>query len=176
MRSENSLDDQLPTKFVSIMPPNSFNCCLAWDSNLNTLLTRPRRLLYGIIPKFSILVSMISPKCSIVENDAELMLMALYTHILSHSSNILGCTHSFWLFMFWFTDENASFLHFFRKITNIRSWRCFSSSKIRTQFLHTFGHIIMIFKVMSQYFPALFKRIHYHIRSAKCYIHEISTS
>ena len=47
----------------------------------------------------------------------------------------------------------ASFFHFFHKITNIRSWRCFSFSKIRTQFSHTFCNITMIFKVMSQYFP-----------------------
>ena len=36
--------------------------------------------------------------------------------------------------------------------------RCFSSSKIRTQFSHTFCNNTMIFKVMLQYFPALFKR------------------
>ena len=46
------------------------------------------------------------------------------------SSNILGCTHYFWLFTLWFIDEEASFFHFFYKITNIRSWRCFSSFKI----------------------------------------------
>ena len=48
-------------------------------------------------------------------------------------------------------------------------WRCqcFSSSKIRTQFSHTFCKITMIFKVMSQYFPALFNRMHNHIRSAE---------
>ena len=54
---------------------------------------------------------------------------------------------------------------FFHKITNIRNWWCFSSYKIRTQFSHTFCNITMIFKIMSQYFPALFKRIHNHIRS-----------
>ena len=90
-----------------------------------------------------------------------------FTHTFCHSSNILGCTHCFWLFTLWFIDEDASFFHFFHKITNIRSWRCFSSSKIRTQFSHTFCNITMIFKVMSQYFPALFKRIHNHIRSAE---------
>ena len=56
---------------------------------------------------------------------------------------------------------------FFHKITNIRSWRCFFSSKICTQFSHKFYNITMIFKVMLQYFPALFKLIHNHIRSAK---------
>ena len=57
-------------------------------------------------------VSMMSPKCSIVENDSELNLMAL-THTFCHSSNILGCTQCFWLFMLWFIDEDARFFHFF---------------------------------------------------------------
>ena len=64
-----------------------------------------------------------------------------FTHIFCHKSNILGCTHCFWLFTLWFIDEGASFLHFFLKLKNIRSWRCFSSSKIRTQFSHTFCNI-----------------------------------
>ena len=58
---------------------------------------------------------------------------------------------------------------FFHKITNIWSWRCFFSSKIRMQFSHTFCNITMIFKVMSQYFPDVFKRIHDHIRLAEGY-------
>ena len=41
---------------------------------------------------------------------------------------------------------------------NTPSWRCFFSSKIRMQFSH---------KVMSQYLPAFFKRIHNYIRSAE---------
>ena len=53
-----------------------------------------------------------------------------------------------------------SFFNFFHKIANIRSWRCFSSFRIYTQFSLTFCNITMIFKVMSEYFPALFKRIH----------------
>ena len=38
--------------------------------------------LYDVIPKSSSFVSMMSPKCLIVENDGELMLMALHTHFL----------------------------------------------------------------------------------------------
>ena len=79
-----------------------------------------------------------------------------FTHTFCHSINILGCMHWFWLFTLWFIDEVASFLHSFPKITYIRTWRCFSFSKIRTQFPHTFCNITMIFKVMSQYFPAGF--------------------
>ena len=92
-----------------------------------------------------------------------------FTYTFSHSGNILGYTHCFWFFTLWFIDENASFFHFFHKITNIQSWRCFSSSKIRMQFSHTFCNITMIVKVMSQYFPELFKCIHNHIRSAEGY-------
>ena len=53
-----------------------------------------------------------------------------FTYTFCHSSNILGCTHCFWLFTLWLIDDDASFFHFFHKITNIRSWRCFSSYKI----------------------------------------------
>ena len=42
----------------------------------------------------------------------------LFTHTFCHSSNIFGCIHCFTL---WFIDEDASFFHFFHKITNIRS-------------------------------------------------------
>ena len=81
----------------------------------------------------------------------------LYSRV-QHSSNILGCTHCFWLFtLWWFIDEDASFFHFFHKLMNIRSWQCFSSSKIRMQFSHTFCNITMIFKVISQFFSALLK-------------------
>ena len=46
---------------------------------------------------------MMSPKCSIVENDVDGA-----SHTLSaHSSNVLGCTHSLWLFMLRFIDEDA---------------------------------------------------------------------
>ena len=44
--------------------------------------------LYGVIP-------IMSPKCSIVENDGELMLMALHSYTFCHISNILGSTHCF---------------------------------------------------------------------------------
>ena len=44
-------------------------------------------------------------------------------------------------------------------------------AKIKMGFIiassHTFCKITMIFKVISQYFPALFNRIHNHIRSAE---------
>ena len=76
-----------------------------------------------------------------------------FTHSFCHSSSILGCMQCFWLF----TMRMPVSFTFFHKITNIRRWQCFSSSKIRTQFSHTFCNITMIFKVMSQYFPALFK-------------------
>ena len=64
--------------------------------------------------------TLMSSNCSIVENDGELMLFR-FTHSFCHSSNILESTHCFWLFRFWFIDEDVSFFHFFHKITNIRS-------------------------------------------------------
>ena len=78
-----------------------------------------------------------SPKCSIVENVGELMLMALHTHFLPTAAIFLDVLHCFWLFTLWFIDNDASFYYFFHKITNIRSRRCISSSKIRMQFSHT---------------------------------------
>ena len=118
---------------------------------------------YRLYAKFN---SMISPKCSTVENDGELMMMALHTHFLpqkqySKAYALISAFHA--LVYRW----ECQFLIFFHKITYIRSWRCFSSSKIRMQFSHTFCNITMIFKVMSQYFPALVKRIHNRIRSAE---------
>ena len=59
------------------------------------------------------------------------------------------------LFTLWFIDEDASFVYFFHKITNIQSWRCFSSSKICTQFLRTFCNIIIIFKGNVAIFPSV---------------------
>ena len=38
-----------------------------------------------------------------------------FTHTFCHSSNILGCTHCYWLFPLSFKDEDASFFHFFHK-------------------------------------------------------------
>ena len=107
-----------------------------------------------------------------------------FTQTFCHSSNILRHTHCFWLFTLRFIDEDVNFFHFFHKIMIIRSWRCFSSSKIRTQFSHTFCNITMIFKVMSQYFPAYtysfggrIKLIICQIRhEASVTIHEISRS
>ena len=64
-------------------------------------------------------------------------------------------------------DKDVSFFRFFHMKTNIWSSECFSSSKIRTQFSHTFCNITMIFKVMSQYLPPLFKRRHNHIPLAE---------
>ena len=71
----------------------------------------------GFYAKF---VPMISPKCSIVEKDGEIMLMALHVR-----------------FGFAFTRCGLSIrmpLSFvFHNITNIRIWRCFSSFKIHTE-------------------------------------------
>ena len=105
---------------------------------------------------FAKFVAMVSPKCSIVENDNEVMLMALHTHY----------SRVYELFLT-FHALVANFFHIFHKITNIRSWRCFSSFKIRTQFSHTFLNIAMILKVISQYSRALSKLIHNHICSAE---------
>ena len=85
-----------------------------------------------------------------------------FTHSFCHSSNILGCTHGFWLFTLCFINEDATFFHFFHKITNIRSWRCFSSSKVRTQFSHTFCNITMIFAIFPNVVQA-YTRIAFYI-------------
>ena len=56
-------------------------------------------------------------------------------HTLSATAAIFSSVRTvFCLFTVWFIDEDASFFHFFHNITNIRSWRCLSSSKIHTQF------------------------------------------
>ena len=49
---------------------------------------------------------MMSPKCSIVKNDGELVLMALHTHFLPQQQYSR-------LFTLWFIDEDTSFFYFF---------------------------------------------------------------
>ena len=122
--------------------------------------------LYGNMKRFLCKIRLFekSPKCLIIQNDGELMLMALRARSLPQYFRVYAL---FWLFTLWFLDEDASFFYFFQKITKIRSWWCFSSSKIRTQFSHAFRNNSMIFKVMSQYISALLKRKVDHIRSAE---------
>ena len=109
---------------------------IGWSIDFNTWTNWT---LYGVIQRYL---------CKIRLNDVSENFQVLrttvnwcwwrFTHSFYHSSNILRCTHCFWLFMLWFIYEDASFFYFFHKITNLRSWRCFSSSKIRPQFSHTF--------------------------------------
>ena len=92
------------------------------------------------------------------------------SHTLSATAAIFpGVRTVFGFLLFGLAMRMPVSFTFFHKITYIRSWRCFYSSKIRTQFSHTFCNISMIFKVVSQYFQALFKRIHNHIGLAKRY-------
>ena len=118
----------------------------------------------GLYAKF---VFMMSPKCPIVENDGELILMALHTLFVPQQqySRVFALFLAFHALVYrW----GCQFLSLFSQDNeHIRSWHCFSSSKIRTQFSHTFCNITMIFKIMPQYFPALLKRIHNHIPSAE---------
>ena len=70
-------------------------------------------------------------------------------------------THCFWLFLFWFIDEDASCFRFFsqdNEHTELMVLLFFQNPY--AIFARTFCNITMIFKVMLQYFPALFKRIH----------------
>ena len=58
-----------------------------------------------------------------------------FMHICCHSSNILGCTHCFWLFTLWLIGEDASFFFSFFTQDNEHTevWRSISSSKICMQ-------------------------------------------
>ena len=66
----------------------------------------------GLYVKF---VSMMSPKCSIVETDGGLMLT---THTSATAAIFSGVRTVFGFFTLWFIDEDVSFFHFFHKITN----------------------------------------------------------
>ena len=94
-----------------------------------------------------------------------------FTHTFCHSSNILWSRLLrlvFLAFQALVYRCGFPFISLFSyKVMNIRSWRWFSSSKMRTQFSQTFFNITMVFKLMSQYFLALFTRIHNHIRSVE---------
>ena len=67
----------------------------------------------GLYAKF---ISMMSPKCSIVENDGELMLMPLHTHFLPQQqySRVYALFLAFQALVY-------RFFHFFHKTMNIRS-------------------------------------------------------
>ena len=127
----------VPKSTSSVSRSQAHSICKSWTN----------WTMYGVIPRYL---------CKIHLNDVSEMFNCWErrwidvdgaSHTLSAKAAIFS---AFWLFTLWFTDEDASFFHFFHKITNIRSWQCFSSSK-----------------VMSQYFPALIKPIHNHIRSAE---------
>ena len=83
-------------------------------------------------------VWMMAPKCSIVEDDRELMLMALHTHFLLQQqySRVYG-----WVFTLWFIDEDVSFFHFFHKITNIRLLFFQNPYAIFTHILHFYHNL-----------------------------------
>ena len=130
---------------------------IGWSIDFNSW---PNYTVYGIIPR---------PLCKILLNDVSKMFSCwerwwIDVDGASHTFSATAAIFSGVCTVFGFS--RFGFFHFFHKITNIRSWRCFSFSKIRTRFLLTFCNITMIFKAMSQYFPALFKPIHNHIRSA----------
>ena len=119
----------------------------------------------GLYAKF---ISMMSPKSSVIENDGELMLMAFHAHFLPQQQ-YCQVYALFCLFTLWFIDEDASFFHFFNKLTNIRSWRCLSSSK---------SNIAIFPSVVQPYsFSGIIQLIICEIRyELSVTIHEISTS
>ena len=135
-----------------------FNCCErrrsenALDGQLASTLEPIELCMASCQGRYAKFFSMITPKCSIVENGGELKLMAFHIHFLPQQqySRVYAL---FWLFTLWFIDEDASFFHFFQK-TNIKSWRCFSSSKIRfahiLQHYHDFQSNVAIFPSVVQ--------------------------
>ena len=98
----------------------------------------------GFYAKF---VSMTSSKCLIVEVDGELMLMALHIHFLSGLCTVFGFSRfDLWMRMpvsFTFSQDDEH-----------------SELTVHPFFQNPY-------KVISQYFLALFKRIHNRIRSAE---------
>ena len=72
------------------------------------------------------------------------MLLGIHAHILLPQEYY----RMYALFFFFFFSCFSSFFHFFHQIMNLRI-------------------ITMIFKVMSQYFPALFKSLRNHIIPAE---------
>ena len=131
----------------------------------------------GLYVKFG---SMMSPKFSIVDNDREEMMMALHTHFQPQQQyfRVYAQFLGFHTFVYRWGCQFLSF--FFHKITNIRSRRYFSSSKIRTQFSHTFCAIFSSFVqayAQPYSFGGRIKLIICQIRyELSVTIHEINTS
>ena len=101
---------------------------------------------------------MMSPKCSIVENDGDVDVDGA-PHTLSATATIFSGVRT----VFGFTRFGISmkmpvyFTFFTREQTYGADGASFLPKSVRN---------FRIFKVMSQYFPASFERIHNHIRSA----------
>ena len=101
-----------------------------------------------------VFVSTMSQKCSIAENDGELILMASRTFSAT-AAIFQGVRTVFSFSRFGLSMRMKVFFHFFHKITNIRSWRCFSSSKICTQFSHSFCKHYYDFQSNVAIFPSV---------------------
>ena len=135
-------------------------------------------------------VSMMSPKCSIVENCGELMLMALHTHFLPQQQ-YSRMYAQFLAFHAWvYDDEDESFFHFFLQFnehTELMVLLFFQNPFVILahvlQHYHDFQSSVAIFPSVVQAYtqPYLFggrtKRIICQIRhELSVTIHEIITS
>ena len=98
--------------------------------------------LYGIIPRFL---------CKLCLNDISEMFNCWELRRISFflSQQQYSRVYALFLAFHALVYRWRCFIHFFHKITNIRGWRCISSSKIPTKFSHTFCNITMSFKVMT---------------------------
>ena len=113
--------------------------CIGWSIGFNCWTNWT---LYGIIPR---------PLCKIHLNNVFEMFNCWErrwidvdgaSHTLSATAAIFSGGRTIFGFLcFGLSMGMPVYFTFFHKITNIRSWRCFSSSKIRKQFSHTFCNI-----------------------------------
>ena len=119
--------------------------------------------LCGVIPKFVMQnSSQWCPRYTIIDNDCELMLMALHTHFLSlqQYSRVYALFLVFHalVYRWWWLCQFLSLFSQDNEHTELKSILFFQNPY--AIIAHTFCIITMIFKVIPQYFPALFKRIH----------------
>ena len=102
---------------------------------------------------------------AIFPSDGELRLMALHTHFLpkQYYSRVYALFLAFQALAYRWGCQFLSLFSQDNEHTDLTVLLFFQNPK----FSHTFRNITMIFKVMLQYIPALFKRIQNYIHSAE---------
>ena len=147
--------------------------CIGWSIDFNSWTNWT---LYGVIPRSLYEIHLYDVSEMFNYWERRWIDVDGVSHTLSNTAAIFSSVRT--VFGFSRFGLSISFFHYFHKITTIRSWRHFSSSKIRMQFSHTFcNNITQRCSTQPYSFGGRIKLIICQIRhELSVTIHEISTS